>query len=192
MNKDYWTNRYTQNQVGWDIGFPSTPIKTYVDQLQDNSINILIPGAGNAYEAEHLWERGFKNVTVLDVSAVPLENLKTRVPEFPDEQLVEDDFFNHEGQYDLIIEQTFFCALPVDLRKNYVTKMHSLLNSSGKIMGLLFDFPLTEKGPPFGGEKTEYYSLFSELFVINKLERCYNSIAPRAGNELFFILSKTR
>ena len=58
--------------AGWDIGYPSTPLKEYIDQLKDKSITILIPGCGNAYEAAYLFERGFKQVTLVDLSALPL------------------------------------------------------------------------------------------------------------------------
>ena len=45
----YWSNRYEEDRTGWDIGYPSTPLKEYIDQLTDKTISILIPGAGNAY-----------------------------------------------------------------------------------------------------------------------------------------------
>jgi len=64
--------------MGWDIGYPSTPIKEYADQLTDKSIQILIPGAGNAYEAEYLWKQGFSNVHILDISEIPLKEFKKR------------------------------------------------------------------------------------------------------------------
>ena len=69
-------------------------------------------------------------------------------------------------------------------------KMHELLNPGGKIAGLLFNFPLTEKGPPFGGSIEEYKSLFSGAFKLKILEKAYNSIKPRANKELFFIFDK--
>ncbi len=68
MNKTYWEDRYTNNQIGWNIGYASTPLRTYFDQIKDKSLKILIPGAGNGYEAEYLWNNGFKNVYVLDFS----------------------------------------------------------------------------------------------------------------------------
>ena len=46
--QSYWTKRYQEESTGWDIGYPSTPLKEYIDQLEDKSISILIPGAGNA------------------------------------------------------------------------------------------------------------------------------------------------
>jgi thiopurine S-methyltransferase len=190
LNRDFWENRYKTSQIGWDIGTVSTPLKTYINQLENKNLNILIPGAGNAYEAEFLFENGFQSVTVIDIASKPLQNLKRRVVEFPENQLIQTDFFDFEGRFDLIIEQTFFCALHPSLREKYVLKMSQLLKPKGKLAGLLFDFKLTEDGPPFGGSFDEYQALFEPFFVIKKLERCHNSIQPRQGNELFFIFEK--
>lgn len=190
LNKEYWEERYKQQLTGWDIGYISTPIKVYIDQLEDKNIRVLIPGAGNSYEVEYLYKNGFKNVYVIDIAKSPLQNLKMRVPLFPDEQLIEGDFFDLNMKFDLILEQTFFCALNPQARKDYAQRVHDLLNKDGKIAGLLFNFPLTEEGPPFGGTKKEYLMYFEPLFKIKVFEVCYNSIKPRDGKELFFIFEK--
>jgi len=190
LNKTYWESRYEADETGWDIGYVSTPIKEYIDQLNDKSIRILIPGAGNGYEAEYLWSKGFKNVFVLDIAEQPLENLTQRISEFPKTQLIHNDFFKLKERFDLILEQTFFCALHPKLRKNYVEKMHELLSPKGKLTGLLFNFELTELGPPFGGNITEYKLHFEDRFEIKILEKSYNSIKAREGKELFFIFEK--
>ena len=192
--EEYWTNRYINNTTGWDIGNPSTPLKEYIDQLTDKSIKILIPGAGNAYEAEYLIQKGFENIYVLDISNLPLAEFAKRNPTFNQSHLIKEDFFLHEGNYDLIFEQTFFCSFPPlrSRRIAYVEKMHSLLNTSGKLVGLWFDIPLTgdmEKRP-FGGDKALYLEYFEKYFNIETFESCYNSIPPRSGNEFFGILSK--
>jgi SAM-dependent methyltransferase len=150
----------------------------------------LIPGGGNSYEAEYLFENGFNNVYVVDISSIPLKNLAERIPTFPKENLLHADFFELEDTFDLILEQTFFCALEPSFRKEYVNKMHKLLKPDGKLVGLLFNIPLNDDKPPFGGNKDEYENLFSEKFKIEKMETAYNSIPPRAGNELFFILKR--
>ncbi|WP_339757890.1 methyltransferase domain-containing protein [uncultured Winogradskyella sp.] len=187
LDKASWENRYTNSQIGWNIGYPSTPIKAYIDQLEDRTIKILIPGAGNSYEAEYLWNKGYENVYVLDFAKQPLENLKHRVKIFPEDQLLNCDFFDLNNQFDLILEQTFFCALSPNLRKRYVEKMHQLLKPNGKLVGLFFDFELTKSGPPFGGNVSEYTSLFEESFKIKTIEKSINSIKERQGKELFFI-----
>lgn len=185
LDHDFWKERYDDGKTGWNIGYPSDPIVAYIDQLESKDLDILIPGAGNAYEAEHLWKLGFKNLVVIDLVEAPLKNLKSRCPDIPDAQLIQGDFFDHNGEYDLIIEQTFFCALPPSMRERYVSKMHQLLKPSGCIAGVMFKFPLTEQGPPFGGSEEEYRGYYQDGWEIRHLEECYNSIEPRMGNELF-------
>ncbi|MFY7965735.1 MAG: hypothetical protein ACOVO1_12625, partial [Chitinophagaceae bacterium] len=93
------------------------------------------------------------------------------------------------GKYDLIIEQTFFCALLPTLRKKYVYKMHQLLNANGSIVGLLFN-RFFERNPPFGGTKKEYEILFKDAFILKQFDVCNNSILPRFNTELFIELKK--
>ena len=188
LNKEFWEHRYEQGDIGWDIGYISTPLKEYIDQLKDKELKILVPGAGNAYELIYLVENGFSNVFVIDIARQPLENIKRKMPDFPEDRLLEGDFFDlNPNNFDLILEQTFFCALDPSLRSVYVEKMKQLLKPHGKLAGLLFNFPLTESGPPFGGSLTEYKFLFQEHFKIKTLEIAHNSIKPRADKELFFI-----
>lgn len=187
LNKEYWENRYLSQDSVWDVGKITTPLKEYIDQLESKTLKILIPGVGNGYELDYLISQGFTNVHVIDLADTPLANIKKRNPEFPDNHLIQGDFFQLNDTFDLILEQTFFCALNPELRKDYATKMYELLKPEGKIFGLLFDFPLTSEGPPFGGSKEEYLDLFSEKFNIKTLETAYNSIIPRAERELFFI-----
>lgn len=189
LDSKFWAERYETGQTGWDTGSITTPLQTYMDGIEDKDLAILIPGGGNSHEAEHLHQQGFKHVHLVDWVQAPLDNLKSRVPSFPDKHLIKDDLFQHTGQYDLIIEQTFFCAIDPNLRKAYAEKMHSLLRPGGKIVGLLFQFPL-ESGPPFGGCKEEYLEYFEPLFYIEHMEPCYNSIKPREGRELFIELVK--
>jgi hypothetical protein len=151
----------------------------------------LIPGCGHAYEGEYFFKAGFKNITLLDYSPQARTDFLKRVPEFPEENYVIGDFFNHQGEYDLILEQTFFCALEPSLRHDYAKKMNELLANKGLLVGVLFTFELTEKGPPFGGSIAEYEQYFNPLFEIHKLEPCYNSIKPRLGNEVFMKLRKS-
>jgi hypothetical protein len=190
VNKEYWETRYANQEIGWDVGEITTPLKIYIDQLFDNNLKILIPGAGNSYEFDYFLKNNFTNVSVLDFAEKPLQNIKKRVKNVNPNQLILSDFFEHEAYYDLVIEQTFFCALDPELRKKYATKMNSLLKPKGKLVGLLFDFPLTEVGPPFGGSIEEYRTLFSPYFHIKILEKSYNSIKPRDGKELFVIFEK--
>lgn len=185
LNKDVWNQRYLERDIGWDIGYPSPPLKGYFDQLNNKELRILIPGCGNAYEAEYLFQQGFKNVMLIDWAQKVLDDFQQRNPNFSGEQLICCDFFEHQGQYDLIIEQTFFCALEPKLRPDYVLQMKKLLAKEGKLIGLLFNDKLYSHRPPFGGKKSEYQKLFSPHFTIVSMETAHNSIPSRQGRELF-------
>lgn len=189
FNTDFWESRYINQQTGWDLGTVSPPLKSYFDQLENKELRILIPGAGNAYEAEYLHQKGFKNVFVVDLVKKTLDDFQDRNPDFPSEHLICVDFFELNQSFDLIIEQTFFCAISPSLRQAYAQKMNDLLVSKGKLVGLLFNRSF-EGGPPFGGSKTEYLECFNPYFFQIEMEECYNSIPPRQCTELFIKLVK--
>lgn len=190
LSKEFWDNRYKNNDIGWDLGKVSPPLKNYIDQIKDKNLKILIPGAGNSYEAEYLHKEGFKNVFVLDISNIALEKFKLRVPDFPISQILLKDFFKAEGTFDLIIEQTFFCAIDPILRVEYSKKVNNLLNSNGKMVGLLFNDELNKDKPPFGGNREGYENCFAPHFDILIMEEAVNSINSRKGKELFIIIKK--
>lgn len=191
FGEEYWQERYEANATGWDVGHVSTPLKTYFDQIEDKSIRILIPGAGNAHEVEYLHKDGFKNVFLLDIAPSPIEDFVARNPDFPKEHLLHEDFFEHEGEYDIIVEQTFFCSFNPEggQREQYAIKMNDLLSPTGRLIGLWFDDILAQYpvGPPFGGKIAYYLALFSQHLSLVKMEKCYNSIKPRQGLEAFGI-----
>ena len=192
FNKEYWAKRYIDKSTGWDLGEVSPPIKSYIDKLKIKKLNVLIPGSGNSYEAEYLFSNDFSNISVVDIANEPLQNIKKRVVDFPDKQLIQSDFFKFkpEKSFDLIIEQTFFCAIDVDLRHEYVIQCYNLLKAGGKLIGLLFDDLLYKDHPPFGGNKTEYLNLFEPYFNVLVLENCNNSHSSRSGKELWFEFTK--
>ena len=190
LDKQYWDDRYNNDESGWDMGDVSTPLKEYFDQLTNRDINILIPGCGNAYEAEYLFESGFQNVFLLDWSENALKNFKERCPDFPEDNLICEDFFSLNGKYDLIIEQTFFCAIYKNDRIAYAKKVYNLLNPGGKLVGLLFNHEFENSHPPYGGTKKEYEEYFKHYFKFKTFSTAYNSIKPRQGRELFIIFIK--
>lgn len=189
LNAEYWSNRYQNNETGWDLGDLSPPLKAYFDQLSNKELKILIPGCGRGYEGIYLFKKGFLNVYFADFSPEVIDSIKKSIPEISNNQLICQDFFTIENKFDLIIEQTMFCAINPSLRERYVQKAEKLLRPNGKMVGLLFNRDF-EGGPPFGGSKMEYENLFSKYFNLQIMENSYNSVEPLKGHELFFIANK--
>ena len=188
-DKQFWKERWDTADTSWDMGHVSPPIEEYMRQYTNKDARILIPGCGNAYEAQFLVDNGFTNISVLDYAEPAAEALRERFKDHDEITVLCEDFFEHHGTYDLIIEQTFFCSLPPLMRKDYVQKSAELLAENGKIIGVMFDRNF-EKGPPFGGSRGEYQFLFKARFNIKTMETCTNSIAPRQGSEIFVIFQK--
>ena len=190
IKKDFWDTQYREGNTGWDIGRVSTPLKEYFDQLTDKSVSILIPGAGNGYEAEYLNKLGFTDVTVVDISPTVITQFKERIANFPGNKIIDTDFFELTGQFDLIIEQTFFCAIVPSLRSEYAKKVAGLLKPTGKLAGLMFDAPLNTDHPPYGGSCEEYKAYFTPFFNVDIMDSSYNSIESRIGKEVFVKMTK--
>jgi len=188
-SKTYWAQRYENGETGWDTGKVSPPLKAYIDQITNKDLRILIPGCGSAYEAEYLHDNGFYNVAVIDVVEIILDKFIKRCPGFPVDHVILGDFFTHEGQYDLILEQTFFSSISPKLRAVYAEKVSNLLVNNGKMVGVLFDFE-SDVGPPYGSSTQEYEKIFNHLFYVRTLEACHNSNESWRDLEVFIILDK--
>lgn len=185
----YWSDRYAQGYTGWDIGYPSTPLRAYIDQISDPSTRILVPGAGYGHEVRYLVEAGYQHVTVVDIAPEPMEELKRRLP--PDAvRLITGDLFDHVGDYDLILEQTFFCAIDPSLREQYVAHSASVLRQGGLFAGVLFDRIFDKPGPPHGGSLEDYARLFDKHYAEVSITPCQNSIPERQGQECFIVARK--
>jgi copper chaperone CopZ len=189
LNANFWDNQYQNNETGWDLNGVSPPLKSFIDTLTDKAMRILIPGCGNAYEAEYLVQQGFTNVTLIDISSTLVQRLSDKFQGKPI-RILHGDFFEHRETYDLILEQTFFCAINPSLRQRYAAKTFQLLNKGGRIAGLLFNVIFEKAGPPFGGQREDYVKLFEPLYTLKQFDTCTNSIKPRMGNELFIEMEK--
>lgn len=189
LDQDYWNTQWLNQATGWDIGYATPALTQYIDGIEDKNAKILIPGCGSAHEAEYLAEKGFQSITLIDIAPEAVVKLQEKFKGNALVRVLQGDFFEHNEQYDFIIEQTFFCALPPFLRPKYVWKMHQMLNSNGKLFGLLFNRQFSSS-PPFGGSKEEYEALFKGAFQFEPLQTAAASIPQRAGSELFIELQK--
>lgn len=189
LDKTFWDNRYQTEETQWDLKSVSPPLKEIIDSLENKKCSILIPGCGNAHEAEYLIKSGFTNITVIDIAPSPVEQLKKKFSK-GEVKILLGDFFEHKGAYDLILEQTFLCAIDPLLRTEYVKKCAELLNENGSIRGVLFNVQFEKPSPPFGGSNEEFEKLFLPYFQFITFETCTHSIEKRKGNEVLINFRK--
>ena len=191
LSSEFLENHWQTENTPWDIGYLSPPLKAFIDDLTNKNLRILIPGAGSAYEAVYLFENGFRNVYVCDWAESAFSNLRKKLPDFPNNQCLITDFFKLNLEVDLIIEQTFFCAIDPNLRTKYAEKTADILSENGMLAGLLFAAEFPFEGPPFGGTKSEYVKIFEPYYKITEMKIAKNSIGPRMNNELFVKFKKS-
>jgi methyl halide transferase len=191
LDLQYWDNKYKNSETPWDIGYPSHAIISYFQNKRLEGRKILIPGAGNAYEAKWLFQNSAASITVLDISPTVINDLRLETLSYGNRfKCIQGDFFKFEGTYDYIVEHTFFCALTPSKRNKYVKKMTELMSKRGILCGLLFNRIFEQKGPPYGGTISEYNELFSRYFLEVSIKETNLSIPPRMGTEVFIEMKK--
>ncbi|MEM8521247.1 class I SAM-dependent methyltransferase [Flavobacterium sp. PL12] len=82
VNKDHWETVYeTKNpeQVSWTQDVPRTSLEFIHSFSLDKNIEIIDIGGGDSKLVDFLLEEGYKNITVLDISAKALEKAKKRL-----------------------------------------------------------------------------------------------------------------
>jgi hypothetical protein len=85
--KQHWENIYTNksdNEVSWFQEKPQTTLKLIEKYtFNDKSISIADIGGGNSILTLELVEKGFSNISVLDISAKALDRNRERVKNVP-------------------------------------------------------------------------------------------------------------
>ena len=83
-----------------------------------------------------------RHVTGLELAETAVEEARKELQRrgVPEDwyELESGDFFAHKGQYDVIYDYTFFCAIPPGLREDWGKQMASLLKKSGTLVTLMF------------------------------------------------------
>lgn len=146
----------------------------------------LVPGCGRGHDVLLLSSFGY-DVVGLDFSPEAVE-MADENRKSADEnglyqpvhglergtiQFIAGDFFSEDwtrglgtggsGQFDLVYDYTFLCALPLEARPQWSKRMSRLVHPSGHLVCLEFPSgkPLSERGPPWGLTPEVYEALLS-------------------------------
>jgi trans-aconitate methyltransferase len=81
-NKNHWETIYTTKQpheVSWTQETPSISLELIESMKIPTSASIIDVGGGDSKLVDILLEKGFTDITVLDISAAAIERAKTRL-----------------------------------------------------------------------------------------------------------------
>jgi len=80
--KNHWENVYETkkpDEVSWTQKIPQTSLDLIEEVAKDKTAKIIDIGGGDSNLADFLLEKGFENISVLDISAKALKKAKTRL-----------------------------------------------------------------------------------------------------------------
>lgn len=113
--KQHWEKIYqtkdTVREVSWHQAAPKTSIDLILSTGVDKNANIIDVGGGDSRLADNLFELGFKNISVLDISAEALQKAKMRLGEKGKSIIyIEADIleFNTESHFDIWHDRAAF------------------------------------------------------------------------------------
>ena len=194
-----WDGMYAAGEDRWDLGGPSPPL---VAALGRGEIappgRALVPGCGFGHDARLLAARGFETTGVdFAERAVRGARRLARAAGVKGLRFERRDLFrlprSFDGAFDLVFEQTCFCAIHPGRRDEYVRAVHRALRPGGLLLGLFFVIR-PEEGPPFGTTPAEVRHRFAApgLFVLEGARVPAESVAARQGREWLAFLRRPR
>lgn len=189
MSKD-WNQAYANNKTPWDKGAASPALEEWLGKEKNvfrgkgivlgcglgHDVRLLAKSAkegngGNAAE-------GILEVTGIDFSQIAIEKAEALRSSALESYLC-TDFFEYAEQpdqsnsYDWAFEHTFFCAIPNELRNNYVDCLVQLLKPKAFFLAIFFiqdpkdlAASASSDGPPFKIKREAIDAYFEEHFEI--------------------------
>ena len=148
-------------------------------------MKVLVPGCGTGYEVRFFAERGH-DVLGIDFADEAVESARRALGRFANRVRKADFFSLAEGQFDLVYERAFLCALPRALWPDWARCMAELVRAGGELAGFFY-LDDNQRGPPFGTSKDELKRLLGRAFELSSEQAVppADSIPVFAGKEIW-------
>ncbi len=165
-----WDEHYKTGDVFWDKGKPAPALAEYLRRHPMRG-KTLVPGCGRGHEVAMAVENGLDAIG-LDISPTGLSEARELYPQMA-ERFIIGNFFDPpaemHGAFDIVLEHTLLCALPLERRVDYRRAVDLTLRPGGLLLGVWFINPALdpgEEGPPFGISVAELTALFQDGYEI--------------------------
>ena len=175
--KNYWEQIYQTkkpDQVSWYQPTPVTSLSFFEQYNVPKEAKIIDIGGGDSFLVDHLLNRGYKDITVLDISESSLERAKSRLGDRSGlvKWIVEDAAtFETTERYDFWHDRAAFHFLTKeDEIQNYINTVQQSINPSGILVLGTF----SEQGPKkCSGIEIKQYS---ETSMTDRLKGSFEKI----------------
>ena len=176
----FWDVRFREGYKPWDAGGVPAALREFL-VAGNPAQRVLVPGCGSGYEVQAFAAAGH-DVVAIDFSPAAIEAARHVLGELG-RVLVQGDFFAHPlGEFDLVYERAFLCALPRAHWPRWAARIAEVLRPGGRLAGFFF-WSDDERGPPFGLKRGELEALLSSAFDRIEDAPVADSIPVFAGRE---------
>lgn len=137
---DYWDSIYKEKDEAHQSWFQENPEKSLemIDELKlPKTAKIIDIGGGESRLVDFLIEKGFKDISLLDISKESLNKAKQRLGPGTDVKLIASDVtqFSSPEYYDLWHDRaTFHFLITVEDVEKYLKIAHSSLKVGGSLL----------------------------------------------------------
>ena len=133
---DFWDLRFREGFKPWDAGGVPAALREFLAR-EPAGRRVLVPGCGSGYEVRAFADAGHE-VVAIDFSAAAIEAAQHVLGELG-RVLVRGDFFAHSlGEYDLVYERAFLCALPRPLWPRWAARVAEVIRPGGRLAGFFY------------------------------------------------------
>jgi thiopurine S-methyltransferase len=190
MEKDYWQERWKQEETGFHQNEVNPYLLQYWQELHlAPGSEVFVPLCGKSRDMSWLSEQGYA-VLGVETSAVAVQAFFKENGYTPNHATSEKfdrydansirilcgDFFDlskHDlAKISAVYDRASLIALPPEMRERYTHHLLSILPPATQILLITLDYPQPEMaGPPFAVSANEVEALYHERFTIRLLSQ---------------------
>lgn len=134
---EFWQQRFAAGQTPWDRGAPSPQLADWIEAgAIPAGARVLVPGCGSGHELVALAQAGFE-ATGVDYAAHALDRAREGLQRAArSATLVQADVtaWQPPQPFDVVYEQTCWCALHPDHWTAYARQLHRWLEPGGTLL----------------------------------------------------------
>ena len=197
MDRAFWQALYDTNDTRFDLRGPSTPFTDWLDAAQPRPGRAIVPGCGRGHDVVELARRGWEAIGVdFAPTAIADGRIGALVAGVAERaRFVEEDVFGlgpqHDQSFDLLFEQTCYCAIEAHRRDEYARLAARLVKPGGVLAFVVFPVDGRTGGPPFNIGVDEVPLRFAASFDLVSIGPPPRASAPaRTGKELFAVFRR--
>jgi len=189
MKREFWLERWQQNQIGFHQADVNKALQKFSGELGlSQGETVFVPLCGKSHDLAWLQQQGYRvlGVELSEIAAKTFYEEHELNPEISTRdgfqsfranniEILCGDFFEMtkamlSGAHG-VFDRASMIAMPPDMRVDYARKMTELLDSGARILLVTMEYPDgAMQGPPFTVPEQNVRDLYEKEFNITVLE----------------------